>query len=204
MSGATITLIRHGQTAWSLSGQHTGITDIPLTPEGEHEAGGLAPHLSGGRYAAVLTSPLLRARQTCALAGLGDGAIVEPDLIEWNYGEYEGRRSVDIRRERPGWAIFRDGCPGGESPMDIAARAERVIARLGRLGDSIALFSHGQFACSLAACWIGLDILEAEHLELDTASICILGHSHSRPETPVITLWNFAPRHLATRDRANE
>lgn len=204
MSGATITLIRHGQTAWSLSGQHTGITDIPLTRQGELEAAALAPYLRRDRYAAVLTSPLLRARQTCALAGLGDGSMIEPDLIEWNYGEYEGRLSVDIRLERPGWAIFRDGCPGGESPMDIAARADRVIARLGRLGDSIALFSHGQFACSLAARWIGFDILEAEHLALDTASISILGHSHSRPETPVIALWNFAPHHLATVDRTSE
>ena len=198
MSAATITLIRHGQTAWSLSGQHTGITDIPLTQAGEHEAATLAPCLWRDRYAAVMTSPLLRARQTCMLAGLGDAAIIEPDLIEWNYGDYEGRLSVDIRRERPGWVIFRDGCPGGESPVDIAARADRVIARLCRQGGRIALFSHGQFACSLAARWIGLDIIDAEHLALDTASISILGHSHSRPETPVIALWNFAPRLLVT------
>ena len=197
MSGATITLIRHGQTAWSLSGQHTGMTDILLTRQGELEAAGLAPYLQRDSDAAVLTSPLQRARQTCALAGMGGAAIIEPDLVEWNYGEYEGRLSVDIRRERPGWAIFRDGCPGGESPMDIAARADRVIAGLARLGDSVMLFSHGQFACSLAARWIGLDIREAEHLALDTASISVLGHSRSRPETPVIALWNLAPRHLA-------
>lgn len=204
MSGATITLIRHGQTAWSLSGQHTGMTDIPLTRQGELEAAGLAPYLRHKGGAAVLTSPLQRARQTCALAGMGGAAIIEPDLVEWNYGEYEGRLSADIRRERPGWAIFRDGCPGGESPIDIAARADRVIARLARLDDSIMLFSHGQFACSVAARWIGLDIREAEHLALDTASISVLGHSRSRPETPVIVLWNLAPHHFATVDRSHE
>lgn len=202
MSGAAITLIRHGQTAWSLSGQHTGNTDIPLTQAGAHEAAALAPCLRRDRYTAVWTSPLLRARQTCALAGLGDAAVIEPDLIEWNYGDYEGRLSVDIRRARPGWVIFRDGCPGGESPVDIAARADRVIARLSRQGGRIALFSHGQFACSLAARWIGLDIIDAEHLALDTASISILGFSQSRPETPVIALWNFAPHRLAAPGRA--
>jgi broad specificity phosphatase PhoE len=198
VTDATITLIRHGQTAWSLSGQHTGRTDIPLTRAGELEVKALAPFLRADRFSAVLTSPLLRARQTCALAGMSSGAIIEPDLIEWNYGDYEGRRSVDIRRERPGWAIYRDGCPGGESPAEVSARADRVIGKLDEFGSSIALFSHGQFACSLAARWVGLDIIEAEHLALDTASISILGHSRSRPGTRVIELWNFVPGRLAT------
>lgn len=204
MSGATITLIRHGQTAWSLSGQHTGLTDIPLTPVGEHEACDLAPHLSQAHFSAVLTSPLLRARQTCRLSGMDKGAIIEPGLIEWNYGAYEGWRSIDIRRERPGWVIFRDGCPGGETPAQIAARVDDVIARLDQLGDRIALFSHGQFACCLAARWIGLDIAEAEHLALDTASISVLGHSPSRTDTRVIALWNFSPGRLVTSDHASK
>lgn len=203
MKMATITLIRHGQTAWSLSGQHTGRTDIPLTPAGEHQVKALAPFLSEDRFSAVWTSPLLRARQTCALAGMGSGALIEPDLIEWNYGDYEGRRSADIRSERPGWAIFHDGCPGGESPPEISARADRVIGKLDDIGNSIALFSHGQFACSLAARWVGLDIVEAEHLALDTASISILGHSRSLPGTRVIELWNFGPARLAAPNHAS-
>lgn len=203
MTMATITLIRHGQTAWSLTGQHTGLTDIPLTPAGEHEVKALSPFLSPERFSAVLTSPLLRARQTCALAGMGSGAIIEPDLVEWDYGEYEGRRSVDIRCERPGWAIYRDGCPGGESPAEISARADRVIGKLDDIANRIALFSHGQFACSLAARWVGLDIVEAEHLALDTASISILGHSRSRPGTRVIELWNFVPGRLGAPTQAD-
>ena len=189
MTGATITLIRHGETLWSLTGQHTGTT--ALTPRGEDEARALAPYLDVGAFTHVFTSPLLRARQTCALAGLAAAAVVEPDLVEWNYGDYEGRRSVDIRVERPAWAIYRDGCPGGESPVAVAARADRLIARLERLGGRIALISHGQFGCSLAARWIGLAIVEADHLALDTASLNVLGHSRSRPETRVIALWNF-------------
>ena len=203
MNMATITLIRHGQTAWSLSGQHTGLTDIPLTPAGEHEVEALAPFLIEDRFSAVLTSPLLRARQTCALAVMDRGAMIEPDLVEWDYGEYEGRCSADIRRERPGWAIYRDGCPGGETPAEISDRADRVIDKLDKIGNSIALFSHGQFACSLAARWVGLDVVEAEHLALHTASISILGHSHSRPGTRVIELWNFVPGRLSAPVHAN-
>jgi broad specificity phosphatase PhoE len=200
MTGRTLYIIRHGETAWSLTGQHTGATDLPLTPHGEDEARGLAPPLRDIAFSNVLTSPLLRARQTCDFAGLGAAAAIEPDLIEWNYGDYEGRRSAEIRRERPGWSIYRDGCPGGETPAAVAARADRLIDRLGQLGNCIALFSHGQFACSLAARWMDLDITQAAHLAIDTASIGIFGHSHSRPETHVIALWNFAPaRWLATR-----
>lgn len=135
--------------------------------------------------------------------GMSSGAIIEPDLIEWNYGDYEGRRSVDIRRERPEWAIYRDGCPGGETPAEISDRADQLIGKLDEFGSSIALFSHGQFACSLAARWVGLDIIEAEHFALDTASISILGHSRSRPGTRVIELWNFVPGRLAAPTQAN-
>lgn len=193
MTGPTLCIIRHGETAWSLTGQHTGTTDIPLTPHGQDQARGLLSPLRDIGFSHVLTSPLLRARQTCNFAGLGAAAVVEPDLIEWNYGRYEGCRSADIRREHPGWSVYRDGCPGGETPGDVAARADRLIERLDRPGNHIALFSHGQFACSLAARWIGLDIQQAEHLTIDTASIGILGHGRSHPETRVVGLWNFAP-----------
>lgn len=200
MTDRTLYIVRHGETAWSLTGQHTGATDLPLTPHGEGEARGLALPLRDIAFSNVLTSPLLRAWQTCDLAGLGGAATLEPDLMEWNYGDYEGRRSADIRRERPGWSIYRDGCPGGETPAVVAARTDRLVDRLGQLGNCISMFSHGQFACSLAARWIGLDIAQAAHLAIDTASIGILAHSHSRPETRVIALWNFAPAHgVATR-----
>jgi broad specificity phosphatase PhoE len=193
VTGATLYIIRHGETAWSLTGQHTGVTDLPLTPHGEAQARGLASPLRDIDFSQVLTSPLLRARQTCDLAGLGADALIEPDLGEWNYGAYEGCRSVDIRRERPDWSIYRDGCPGGETPDAVAARADRLIERLAQPGSCIALFSHGQFACSLAARWIGLDIGQAEHLEIDPASIGKLSHSHSRPEIRVIAMWNASP-----------
>lgn len=200
MTGRTLYIIRHGETAWSLTGQHSGATDLPLTPHGEDEARGLALPLRDIAFSNVLTSPLLRARQTCGFAGLGAAAMIEPDLIEWNYGDYEGRRSADIRRERPDWSIYRDGCPGGETPAAVAARADNLIERFGRSGNCIALFTHGQFACSLAARWLGLDIGQAAHLAIDTASIGILGHSRSRPEARVVSLWNFAPaRWVATR-----
>ena len=195
MTGATLYIIRHGETAWSLTGQHTGVTDLPLTPHGEAQARGLASPLRDIELSLVLTSPLLRARQTCELAGLGAAAMVEPDLGEWNYGAYEGRRSVDIRREFPDWSIYQDGCPGGETPDAVAARADRLIERLARSGNCIALFSHGQFACSLAARWIGLAIGQAEHMTIDTASIGMLSHSRSRPEIRVIALWNASPEH---------
>lgn len=195
MTGATLYIIRHGETAWSLTGQHTGVTDLPLTPHGEAQARGLASPLRDIEFSLVLTSPLLRARQTCELAGLGAAAMVEPDLGEWNYGTYEGRRSVDIRCEFPDWSIYQDGCPGGETPDAVAARADRLIERLARSDKCIALFSHGQFACSLAARWIGLAIGQAEHLAIDTASIGMLSHSRSRPEIRVIAMWNASPEH---------
>ena len=196
----TIYFVRHGETAWSLTGQHTGITDLSLTTHGEAQAHALATLLQGIAFAHVLTSPLRRARQTCELAGLASVAVIEPDLIEWNYGEYEGLRSVDIRKARPDWSIFRDGCPGGEQPDQIASRADRLIARLGELTGNVALFSHGQFGCSLAVRWIGLAIAEGRRLTLDTASLGILANAKGHADTRAIALWNYVPGQFHYRD----
>jgi probable phosphoglycerate mutase len=186
-------LIRHGETAWSLSGQHTGRTDLPLTARGEDEARTLAPVLRKVGFARVLTSPRQRARRTCELAGLGSASEVEPDLAEWDYGEYEGQHTVDIRERRPDWDIFQDGCPGGETPAQVSARADRIIARLLAVDGNIALFSHGQFGCVLAARWIGLPTLEGQHFMLSTASVSVLGFEASHADVPVIALWNAVP-----------
>jgi probable phosphoglycerate mutase len=183
-------LIRHGETEWSLSGQHTGATDIPLTSRGEEEARELGQRLRGIRFAHVLVSPRLRARRTCELAGLGAAAEVAPELAEWDYGDYEGQRSVDIRKVRPDWNIFRDGCPGGETPTQVSNRADLLIARLRALNENVALFSHGQYGCVLAARWIGLPLVEAKHFQLGTASISILGYDHHHPDVSVIAQWN--------------
>ncbi|MDQ2762139.1 MAG: histidine phosphatase family protein [Pseudomonadota bacterium] len=188
-----IYLIRHGETEWSVSGQHTGRTDIPLTAHGADEARELAPSLRGIKFSRVLTSPQLRARQTSELTELGTAAEIEPDLAEWDYGRYEGRRSVDIREQHPGWNVFRDGCPDGESPGQVSSRADRLIAKLSVLDGTVALFSHGQFGCSLAARWIGLAIIEAQHFSLGTASLSVLGTDPSHPETRVIAIWNSTP-----------
>lgn len=185
-------LIRHGETEWSLSGRHTGSTDLALTARGEEEARELAPFLSSVTFARVLTSPRLRARQTAELAGL-PAAEVEPDLAEWNYGDYEGLRSVEIAAERPGWNIFRDGCPGGETPADVAARADRLIQRLRDFSGDVAGVSHGHFSRALAMRWIGLPVAEGRHFALRTASLGILGYESARLEAPVIALWNAAP-----------
>ena len=189
-------LIRHGETEWSLSGQHTGRTDIPLTAHGEEEARGLGPRLRDLVFSRVLTSPLHRARQTCELAGLASMAEIEPDLAEWNYGDYEGKLSVDIRKLRPNWSVLQDGCPNGEMPAQVTDRADRLIARLRELDGNIALFSHGQFGCVLAARWIGLPLIEARHFLIGTASISILDYEPSHPELPVIALWNASPHQL--------
>jgi len=186
-------LIRHGETEWSLSGQHTGRSDIPLTAHGEDEARALAPCLRGISFSDVLTSPRQRAHRTCELAGLGSTAKVEPDLAEWDYGDYEGQRSADVREARPGWMVFRDGCPGGETPAQVVGRADRVIARLSGLHGNVAVFSHGQFSCVLAARWIGLPIIEARHFSLGPASLSVLGYNPDHPETAVIALWNAGP-----------
>ena len=191
-------VFRHGQTAWSLSGQHTGNTDIPLTPEGENEARALRPWVQPIKFDAVLTSPRQRARQTCALVGLGDAAEIEPDLAEWNYGDYEGRLSSDIRNDRPDWNIFHDGCPNGETPQQISDRADRLIVRLANLSGNVALFSHGHLGLVLATRWIGLAIEQAQHLQLSTASMSILSTNPTRPDMRVISLWNATPRQLGS------
>ena len=184
-------LIRHGETEWSLSGQHTGRTDIALTARGEAQARALAPRLRTIRFDAVFTSPALRALRTCELAGLGrPAATIEPDLAEWDYGDYEGRTSRDIRSDRPGWNCYRDGCPGGESPGDVSNRADGLIARLCQLSGNVALFSHGEFGCSLAARWIGLPVMQGAHFQLATASLSILGFNPDHPELRVIAQWN--------------
>jgi broad specificity phosphatase PhoE len=184
---------RHGETAWSLSGQHTGVTDIPLTPQGEAQARDLQPWVEAVSFAGVLTSSRLRARATCELAGLGDRARTVSELAEWNYGDYEGRRTIEVDEERPGWNIFRDGCPNGESPCDIGARADRLIARLREADGDIALFSHGQFGAVFGARWIGLPVLAAQHLALGPATMCVLSWDRDHAEVPVIAAWNARP-----------
>ena len=185
-----VTYFRHGETAWSLSGQHTGTTDIPLTPHGEEQARALRPRVAATRFVRVLSSPRLRARETCRLAGASERPEIEPDAAEWDYGDYEGRRTVDIRAERPGWTIFRDGCPNGESPADIAARADRVIARLRTMEGDVALFSHGHFGLVFAARWIGLDVAQARHFKMDPACASLLRFNPAEPEAADIALWN--------------
>ena len=182
----------HGETLWSLSGQHTGRTDIPLTAHGEDQARGLARSLPRIQFAHVFTSPTQRARRTCELAGLGSAAEIEPDIAEWDYGDYDGLRSVDIRKARPDWNIFRDGCPGGETPEEISDRADRQIAKLVLLSGNVALFSHGHFGCVLAARWISVPVLNGQHFSLNPASIGILSINPSHPDVRVISLWNAA------------
>lgn len=188
-------LARHGETAWSLSGQHTGLTDLPLTPRGEQHARRLGERLQGRSFARVLTSPLQRAARTGELAGFGAVAVVDPDLVEWNYGDYEGRRTADIHQERPGWQIFRDGCPGGESLEQIGARADRVIQRVRGVPGDVLLFSSGHFLRVFTARWLGLTAAEGRCFLLSTASLSVLGYEHARSE-PAIQLWNDTS-HLA-------
>jgi len=182
-------LARHGETAWSLSGQHTGLTDLPLTERGERNARRLGERLAGMRFAKVFTSPLQRAARTCELAGFGGLAEAAPDLVEWNYGEYEGRRTSEIRAGRPDWQLFRDGCPGGESPHQVAARADRIIARVRAVRGDVLIFSSGHFVRVLAARWLGLDAAAGRYFLLGTASLSALGYEHDAQE-PVIRLWD--------------
>jgi broad specificity phosphatase PhoE len=184
-------LIRHGETEWALTHQHTGLTDIPLTDNGKAEARDLGPSLKDIPFAHVLTSPLQRARKTCELAGLGEASTVEPDLADWNYGDYEGKKSVNIRRERLDWDVFLDGCPQGEMPDQILTRADRLIARLRKLEGNVAIFSHGQFGGVLGARWIGMPLDGARHFPLGTASVSILGYDTHHPDVSVISLWNY-------------
>lgn len=183
-------IVRHGETEWSLSGKHTGRTDISLTGRGEARARAMANRLKGIVFAHVLASPRRRAQQTCALAGLGAKMEVEADLAEWDYGDYEGKLSSEIRRERPDWELFRDGCPNGESPEQIGARTDRLIRRLRQWEGNIALFSHGHFSRVLAARWNDLAVPFARHFLLDTACLGILDYEHQRRELPVVGLWN--------------
>jgi len=186
-----IYLARHGETEWSRSGQHTGLTDIPLTPKGEENARRLGERLAKIKepIQLVLTSPLQRAHRTAELAGFGDRAVLEPDLVEWNYGNYEGRTSAEIRRERPDWQLFRDGVPGGESLADVGARADRVIARVRAANGNALLFSSGHILRVLGARWCRFDPSGGEHLYLGTASLSALGYEHKLDE-PVVRLWN--------------
>ena len=186
-------LVRHGETAWSISGQHTGRTDIPLTERGEHAAQELHARLKGLSFAKAFTSPLQRARQTSDLAGFGASVEADPDLMEWDYGDYEGRRTVDIRAERPGWRLFEDGCPGGETLLEVAMRADRVIARVRALERDVLVFAHREILRILIVRWIALPALEARRLDLATASVSTLGYDHGLEE-PVIRLLNDARR----------
>jgi len=182
-------LARHGETAWSLSGQHTGRTDLPLTERGERQARALGERLRGLHFATVLTSPSQRARRTAELAGVGSLAETDPDLAEWDYGQYEGRRTADILAERPGWFLFRDGCPGGESPEQVAARADRVVQRIRAVQADVAIFSSAHISRVLAVRWLGLEPAAGRYLLLGTSSLSILGYEHNLTE-PAIRLWN--------------
>ena len=182
-------LARHGETAWSITGQHTGSTDLPLTERGQRNARRLGERLKGLTLAAVFTSPLQRAANTCELAGFGAQAKIDRDLCEWDYGQYEGRRTLEIHQERPDWQLFRDGCPGGESPADVAVRADQVINRIRAIEGDVLLFSSGHFLRTLAARWLGLEPLAGKYFFLGTASLSVLGYEHSRAQS-VIRLWD--------------
>ena len=180
-------MIRHGETAWSLSGQHTGVTDLPLTDNGRRLAARIRPVLAREKFALVLVSPMQRAGETCLLAGLGDAAVVDPDLAEWNYGEYEGLTPEQIHKVAPNWLLFRDGCPGGEAPAQVGLRADRVISRARAGGGDVALFAHGHVLRVRAARWIGLPPSAGQHFLLDTGTLCVLGYYQ---EIPAVRIWN--------------
>jgi probable phosphoglycerate mutase len=189
MSSQQVLLIRHGETEWSLSRQHTGTTDIPLTENGRQVARLLQPILAKHDFALVLTSPLRRARETCELAGLGDRAQIDPDLMEWNYGEYEGLTPAQIHAKRPNWMLFTDGCPGGESPDQVEVRVDRVIARIRAVtgGSNIAVFAHGHLIRAFAARWLGLRVADGRLFLLDPATINVLSFYRT---VPAVKHWN--------------
>jgi broad specificity phosphatase PhoE len=191
-----IYLARHGETAWSITGQHTGLTDLPLTERGERNAARLGERLAGLVFAKVLTSPLQRAQRTCELAGFGAVAEVDRDLIEWNYGDYEGLRTAEIHAKRPDWQLFRDGCPNGESPEQIGARADRVVNRVRAIKGNVLIFSSGHFLRVLAARWLGLEPAAGKFFMLDTASLSALSYEHDLSH-PAIQFWNET-RHAAS------
>jgi broad specificity phosphatase PhoE len=182
-------LARHGETAWSLTGQHTGLTDLPLTERGERNARRLRERLAGLVFAKVFTSPLQRSTRTCELSGFGSAAEADHDLVEWNYGEYEGLRTVEIQAKRPDWQLFRDGCPGGESPDQVGVRADRVVSRVRAIKGDVLIFSSGHFLRVLAARWLGIEPAAGRFFMLDTASVSMLGYEKSLSR-PVIRLWN--------------
>jgi broad specificity phosphatase PhoE len=186
----TIYVARHGETAWSLTGQHTGLTDLPLTERGEHNASRLKDRLKDLDFKQVYVSPLQRARRTCELAGFGAVAEIDPDLVEWDYGQYEGRRSAEIHAERPDWELFRDGCPGGESPAQVAVRADRVVSRVREVSGNVLVFSSGHFIRVLASRWLGIaPTVNSRYFLLGTASLSALGYDQG-VSRPVIQLWN--------------
>jgi probable phosphoglycerate mutase len=184
-----IYLVRHGQTEWSLSGRHTGRTDIPLTTAGEEAARKVASRLPAIDFAAVWSSPSQRARNTCTLAGFGDTVVIKDDLAEWDYGAYEGITTKDIQAQRPGWEIFRDGCPNGETAADVGARADRIITQLREINGNVLIFSSAHFLRVFATRWIGLPPEDGKRFVLDTTSISTLGYDHDLSE-PVIRRWN--------------
>jgi broad specificity phosphatase PhoE len=192
-----IYIARHGETAWTITGQHTGLTDLPLTPQGERNARALAGRLDGITFKKVFTSPLERARRTCELAGFGSLAEVDNDLVEWNYGIYEGRRTAEILAERPGWQLFRDGCPGGESPAQVVSRAENVLNRIRAVKGDVLIFSSGHFTRVLATRWIELEpSVNSTSFLLSTASLSAVGYEDDFAR-PVIRLWNDT-HHVST------
>jgi probable phosphoglycerate mutase len=189
-----IYLARHGETAWSVTGQHTGVTDLPLTDRGERNAVRLGERLRGLVFTKVFTSPLQRAARTCELAGFGSVAEVDRDLVEWNYGDYEGLRTVEIRAKRPDWHLFRDGCPNGESPEQVGSRADRVVGRVRAIKGDVLIFSSGHFLRVLAARWLGVEPAAGKFLMLDTASLSALSYEHDFSQ-PAIRFWNDS-RHV--------
>jgi broad specificity phosphatase PhoE len=182
-------LVRHGETAWSITGQHTGRSDLALTSRGEEEARALSPRLKSLTFDHVFSSPLRRALRTCELAGFAGRATIDPDLVEWDYGHYEGRTLAEIHQERPGWELFRDGCPGGESVLQITERADRVVSRLRALKGNVLIFSSGHVLRVLAARWIDGSAALGRRLVLDPACVCVLGYDHGGLDS-VIRLWN--------------
>ena len=197
-------LARHGETAWSLSGQHTGLTDLPLTPNGERNARRLADRLKGITFAKVFTSPLQRAARTCELAGFGTLAEADPDLVEWNYGQYEGLRSAEILAKRPDWQLFRDGAPGGESPAQVSERADRVVQRVRGFQRDVLLFSSGHFIRVIADRWLGQDPgYVGRYVLLSTASLSAVGYEHNLSQ-PVIRFWNDDRHILRSSDLVGE
>ena len=186
-SPAEVVLVRHGETEWTITGQHTGRTDIPLTEKGRKQARLLEPLLSAANFALVLSSPLQRARETCELAGLGDRMELEPDLMEWDYGEYEGITSKEIKRTDPSWMVFRDGCPGGETPAQVGARVDRLIQRIRPVAGRVALFAHGHLLRVFVSRWIGFPPSAGQHFLLDTSTVGVLGYYQG---VPAVKRWN--------------